>query len=185
MATNRLPNDIRMFIVKHLAAGEGRNAIVELVQKEFKRKIHPMTVYNISKRQANDVAIVKNQIVKDTATSAVALKNKANNLIARKLDLVEADMDKVQKAREDYQRGFITKHEFDTLMSTYEKATLYELASISKEASAQAKAEDPNEPTAQDAAALAMMLEAIRSGNPVNIIHAVNSPTPSSQSLEA
>ena len=70
-------------------------------------------------------------------------------------------------------------------MSTYEKATLYELASISKEASAQAKAEDPNEPTAQDAAALAMMLEAIRSGNPVNIIHAVNAPTPSSQSLEA
>lgn len=177
----KLPATITKFVVKHLATGAGRKEIVELVKKEFDREIHPMTVYNISKRESTTVEVMQNQIIKDAAVSASSLKNKANNLLARKLDMAENDMDKIQELREDYRNGIITKHEFDVQMATFEKITVNELATISKEATAQMKAEDPNEPTAQDAAALAMMLEAIRAGNPINIIQTLKTPTPSSQ----
>ena len=176
------PTKIQRFVVKHLAVGDTRDEIVAKVKKEYNFDLHAMTVYAIGKRRHEEVNTIRAAILKETATTAAQLKTKANNLIGRKLDKATADFDEIQKIRQEFRNGFITKHEYDIQMKTLETMTVGELAQISKEASTQVKAEDPNEPTAQDAATLALMLEAIRSGNPINIIQAVNSPTPSSQS---
>lgn len=142
----------------------------------YKFTVHPDTIGRIKQRRkleihdAHDVIAAGSELI-----GAAALKQKTHRLINRKLERAIEDDTEIDKLRAQLRAGEITRAKFDEECARYEVLTINELVKVSDSMHTQSKTEDDTGAlTAQDQAALQLLVEGIRSGNPFQLVQVLN-----------
>lgn len=166
----------RQYIVSLLALGNTKPEIIKKFNERYHRKIHPTTIIRLKKQQgiaigeAHDVLAAKSEIV-----GANALKQKTYRLLDRKLDRAIDDDTEIDQLRAKLKAGEIDRKEFDYECAKYEVLTVRELTQIADTMNKHGKGEeDDGALSPQDQAMLQMIMQAINSGNAVNLVQVVN-----------
>lgn len=175
MASN-LPVYQREYIVQLLALGNTKPQIIEKFEDRYGRRIHPTTIIRLKKKyrrnihDAHDIIAAGSDMV-----GAAALKQKSYRLLDRKLDQAIEDQTELDKLRLRLKAGEITKQEFDRESERYEVLTINELTKVADSMHTHTKQNNENEPlTPQDQAALQLLVEGIKSGNPFQLVQVIN-----------
>ena len=166
----------KQYIIQLLALGNTKRQINEKLKERYKRTVHPDTIMRIKKKHELEIADAHDVIAAGSEmVGATALKQKTYRLINRKLDRAIEDESDIDRLRAQLKAGEITKSQFDTEVARYEVLTINELAKLSDAMHTQSKNSDEDGAlTPQDQAALQLLVEGIRSGNPMQLIQVLN-----------
>lgn len=171
-----LPQYQRDYIVNLLAMGNTKPEIIRKFEERYKRKIHPTTIIRLKKQQAVAINDAHDKLaVGSELIGATALKQKAHRLINNRLDRAIDDESEIDKLSAKLKAGEITRSQFDEEAARYEVLTINELTKLSDSMHQQSKNEDDTSNlTPQDQAALAMLMQGINNGNPLQLIQVLN-----------
>lgn len=99
------------------------------------------TLMGIKKRNANNLALIKDKLIEFEISKSKKILGKAQDLISKKLDKVEESEDVKEQAIADYREGTIDQEEYQRRVTGLLDVTLSELNSVSKEAFNQSQIE--------------------------------------------
>jgi hypothetical protein len=153
-------------IVALLARGDTHAQIQEQMAREF-RGVHMRTIAAVKKRNKENFDIIRARLLEKQEHDASALKEKANKMISKKLDIEDKKLEIIQRAREDYLNGAISLKELTEILKRHRETTLTELVSVSKEMHNQSSEDPDSKPDAQKD--LSDLVNAIRSGDEVKL----------------
>lgn len=171
-----LPQYKREYITSLLALGNTKAQIIAKVKKRYGHEIHPTTITRLKKQNALAIADAHDHIAAGSEiVGAAALKQKSYRLLDRKLDRALEDDSEIDKIRLKFRSGEIDKDEFDKEVARYEVLTINELTKVADSMHTHLKtAEDEQPLSPQDQAAMKMIMEGIKSGNPTVLVQALN-----------
>lgn len=177
-----IPENIEESIVRQLVQKKSYKDIVAHVNNKFERKINVQTVGRIRNRNLERIINARELVVKNAAIEAIDIQQRAYRLIDKKLERAEIQDDEMEKIRKKYRDGTISRAEYLLQIESYEQVTLSQISQVLgavKDDKKQAGAEM----TPADTAALQLMVEGIKSGNPINLVQILRQT--SEQSPEA
>jgi len=183
MAAPLKQNEVAL-IVQSISLGDTRAETMAKFTKEFGRTINEITVSRVKARNLALIASTRQQIVNTGAITALRLKERSYKIIDRRLNRAEADESEIDKLRVQLQKGEITQAVFKEKVAVYEQLTLNELIKVADHAVVASKGQDDDPPSAADQAAFAMLVQGIKSGNPIQLIQVLN-PTVNTQAAPA
>jgi superfamily II RNA helicase len=151
-------------IVALLARGD----TYQQIQAAFEglRKLNEKTIRKVKIRNKENLDLIKERQLQREEADALAIKQKANKLISRRLDQSDHDAEALVKANEDFAKGTINYKEWQTLVAKLKPTSLPELVSVSREMHNQSSTETPPQTPHKDLQAL---VAAIRSGDEVRL----------------
>lgn len=164
----------KRWIVKRITLNHKYNDIIREFEEKFDRRINSATIMRLKQRHLGAITQGQAQLVETGAIQAASLQQQSYRLLQRKMDRAEAHETDIQRLKRQYRDGEI---EYDTLkraLETYEQLTVTELTNIANAAHAHSKGHEDDAPTPADAAAMHMLVEGIRSGNPVQLVQILN-----------
>ena len=153
-------------IVALLARGDTQVEIQREMERDF-RGVHLRTIAAVKKRNKENFDIIRARLLEKQEHDAGALKEKANKMISKKLDIEDKKIEIIQKAREDYLNGTIGLKELTEILKRHRETTLTELVSVSKEMHNQSSEDPDSKPGVQKD--LSDLVNAIRSGDEVKL----------------
>lgn len=170
MAANTgLTLDQETKIVLLLARGDTR----EEIQAQMDFHVSKQTISAVKKRNKDNLQLIATKVAEKAAEDAASIKQKANTLIAKRLDKVDDTFEILDKARQDWLDDKITWKEYEKIQRRYKEVSLGELVNVSKEMHAQSNSGDTPPASPKDLAELAA---AIASGDEVRITQATFNP---------
>lgn len=167
----------RDFVIQMGVLGNTRSQIAEKFLTKYGRTINLRTVTRIWKESKDEMDEAQNAIVNQgmTLVTGDALKQSSYNVLARRLKRAEADESEIEKLRIKLRAGEITKHDFDRDCARYEQLTINELVKVADMGFVHGqKAGEGPALTPEDQAALALLTEGLKNGNPFQLIQVVN-----------
>lgn len=162
------------YVVKCLTLGNTHKEIQKKFDLRYERKLNLITIGRIKKRHLETIGAGKTAIVHDGTVKAATLKQKSYQLIEAKLDAALEDNTELQKLRKEFQSGTLSESTYKQKRALYEELTINELSKISESLHNQGKDDKADPTTPQDQAAMAALLEAVKLGNPINLIQMLN-----------
>lgn len=103
------------------------------------------------------------------------LKQKAYKQLEQKLEQAEKDDSEIGRLRTELNTGTITRKEFDQKVARYERLTVNELVKIADMAHNHVRHDGEETPmTPEDKAAFGVLMEGLKTGNPLQIIQVLN-----------
>lgn len=165
-----IPVEKEIKIVAMIARGDTQTQIAEVME------VHPVTVANIKKRNAEVLKMIQSKMIAHQAKLASQNLEKANELIKKRLHNAEHFDQEMAKIELEYESSEKTKEDdanYRAKMANLRRSldiTLTELTGVSREMHSQAKADIasdiPKDPE-QAKAHLAALVEAINNGDEV------------------
>lgn len=152
-------------VVALLARGDRIQDIIDAFPGR-QYKMSNKTVMAVRKRNAESLALLKQQALEKATEDAGSIKEKANKKISRRLDSDEKNRQVLEKAKSDMLDDKITWKEYKEILRAHKDLSIQELVSVSKEMHSQSsKATDDETPKAD----LAALVAAIKSGEETKI----------------
>jgi hypothetical protein len=151
-------------IVALLARGDMYQEIIEAFKGE--RPLTNATISAVKKRNKENLELITQRQLEKEEADALAVKQKANKMIAKKLDQSDQNQETLDKANERYASGKITHKEYLSLTKHLKPVTIPELVSVSREMHTQSSAEPPKQDAHKD---LQSLVAAIREGDEVEL----------------
>lgn len=171
-----IPANIEESIVKQLVRKKAHKDIVAHVKKEFDRHVNIQTIGKIRARNLERITNAQSLVQTNAAVQAIDIQNRAYRLLDKKLERAEVQDDEMEKIRKKYRDGQIDHAEYRRRIEAYENVTIGQISQVLTSVK-----EDKNAPkgviSPEDQAALELLAEGIRSGNPVNLIQILNQTT--------
>lgn len=153
-------------VVAMLARGDEQQQIIDALGGGITKN----TITAIKKRNKENLALIQEKMSVKAAEDAMSIKNKANVLISKKLDM-GIDYDKIlDKARQEWVDGDIDNQEFQKILNAHHDLSIGELVNVSREMHSQAAGPEKPPATASD---LALLAAAIKSGDTLKITQMV------------
>lgn len=172
----KLPPYQRDYIIQLLALGNTADQISEKVREKYDRPLALSTVYLIKRQKADQIAEAQNSIATSREIIAAPLiRQKSYRRLNRRLDKTEADETKIDQLRKQWQAGEINEAKFHAEVVKYEVMSTNELIKMADMSHTHARQGSEDEPlTAADQAALSLLVEGLKSGNPMQLIQVLN-----------
>lgn len=179
MSTNQkqLSRDKELEIVSMIARGDR----YEDIHQETGVAI--ATVGRVKQRNLTALKKIEQKLAEHKARKTARLLDKTNDLIESKLDKAKTNVDAGEELWQRYQNSEITLREYIDAVKTFEKLTLTELTSVSKEMFSQNKAEEAKSGSggaetskAETQLALNAILEAMEQGDAVTLQQIIFAP---------
>lgn len=166
------------YITRLLALGNTHKQIREKVQARYRHGVADSTIRRIRKENSKQIQTAHDALAgSDELIAATALQQKSYKLLDRRLDRALKDDSEIDSLRLKLQTGEIDKAEFDAQVKRYERLTINELTKIADTTHTHAKGGDEAPAMTQaDQAALQVLVEGIRSGNPFQLVQVLNPP---------
>lgn len=167
----------RDYILQLTVLGDNRRTIQQKFLEKYGRTLNERTVTRLRAENRLKLDEAKNSIINQgmTLVSGDALKQKAYSLINHKLRHAEDDESEIEKIRIKFKAGEITKHEYDVQVARYERLTVNELVKIAEMGFEHAhKGNESGALTPEDQAALTLLTEGLKNGNPMQLIQVLN-----------
>lgn len=177
-----IPENIEESIVRQLVQKKSYKDIVKHINDKFERKINVQTVGRIRNRNLERIINARELVVKNAAVQAIDIQQRAYRLLDKKLERAEVQDDEMEKIRKKYRAGLLSRGEYLAEIESYEQVTLSQIAQVLGSVKDDKKAGAP-EMTPADTAALQLMVEGIKAGNPINLVQILRQT--SEQSPEA
>ena len=152
-------------IVALLGRGDTHEEIQQNMEADY-RPVSRNTIIRVKKRNGPNLQIIKTRFLEKHEADALAIRQKANLIINKRLSMTERVSDLVAKAQKQYMEGEMTSDEYVEILKANREATMNELVGVSREMHNQAKEE---EAPAGDQKDIAALVEAIRSGDEVTL----------------
>ncbi len=172
----RLTANQQRWVVKRITLHHKYGDIKKAFEEKFGRSINPMTIVRLKKKYLDVVTENRALIVRDGAISAASMKQQSYRLIQKRMDWAETDVSELEKLRGQYRRGEISAEDYKRQRQAYEELTISELTNVANSAHSHMKGNEDEAPNPGDQAALQMLMEGIKSGNPVQLIQVLNPP---------
>jgi hypothetical protein len=153
-------------VIALLARGELYDDIRTHVKEHFGRTISKASIVSVKKRNKENLAIIRDKLLQKEEEDALALKDKANKYLNKRLDREIKTSQIIDDAQKAYLNGEITVEEYVGIVRSHKEITVTEVVNVSKTMHEQSKNTETVENTKTDTAAL---VEAIRSGDEVTI----------------
>lgn len=167
----------RDYILQLTVLGDNRRTIQRKFLEKYGRTLNERTITRLRAEHRLRLDEAKNSIINQgmTLVSGDALKQKAYSLLNHKLRHAEDDESEVEKIRIKFKAGEITKHEYDVQIARYERLTVNELVKIAEMGFEHAhKGNESGALTPEDQAALTLLTEGLKNGNPMQLIQVLN-----------
>lgn len=169
-----LSQNQKRWVVKRITENWKYADIIAEFEKKWQRRINTATIMRLKQKHLGSIQAGQSAIVEAGAIQAATLKQQSYRLMQHRMNRAEKDTTELDKLRLQWQNGEISDKEYDFQRSRYTELTVVELTKIADSAHNHAKGADEEPPSPGDKAALDMILEGIRSGNPVNLIQVLN-----------
>lgn len=164
--------------VVHLGVlGNTRAQIREKFHAKYNRPIHERTITKIWRDNKVQMDEAQNTIAQSglEILTGDALKQRSYQLLDTRLKRAQSDESEIEKLRARFLAKEITAQEFDRECARYEQLTINELVKIADMGFEHAhKAGEGPALTPEDQAALTLLTEGLRSGNPLQLIQVLN-----------
>lgn len=170
----KLSQNEQRWIVKRLSLNKPHKEIRDEFLKKFERPVSSVTLSRLRSKHLGVITTTQKALVEQDAIQAAGLKNKAYKHLERRLDQAEEDETEVEKLRRQWRLGMITRSEYEQAVRSYVTLSVSELTTIANMGHTHSKGEDDPNLKPTDRAALELMLEGIRSGNPVQLVQIMN-----------
>lgn len=170
----KLTQNQQRWIVKRLSLNKPHKEIRDEFLAKFERPVSSVTLSRLRGKHLGVITTTQKALVEQDAIQAAGLKNKAYKHLERRLDQAEEDETEVARLRRDWRNGLITRTEYEVAVRSYVTLSVSELTNIANMGHTHSKGEDDDSLKPTDRAALEMMLEGIRSGNPVQLVQILN-----------
>lgn len=167
----------REFVIHSGVLGDTRASIQKKFLDKYGRTINERTITRIwreNRIQMDDAkaAIINNDM---NLISGDSLKQEAYLLLHQRLSRAKTDDSEIAKLRSQRIAGEITKHEYDVAISRYEQLTVNELVKIAEMGfDHNHKGNESAALTPEDQAALSLLMEGLKSGNPMQLLQVLN-----------
>lgn len=133
------------------------------------------TLTRIRNKQRPAINEAQEYLTREEVVGANVLKQKSYKLINKKLDRAINDDSEIDRLRAQLKAGEIDRKEFDQECTRYEVMTINELTKVSDSMNNHLKGGDETPAlTAEDQAALQMLMAGLNSGNPFQLIQVLN-----------
>jgi hypothetical protein len=162
---SRLTAEEETKILALIVRGDTYSEIQKIMEKEH-RHVTQVTITKVKQRNKKNLEIIKARMQAKAETDAMALKDKANKILDKKLDRSEATEDILAKAQADYLDKKIEFKEYMEIIRTQREVSITELVSVSKEMHNQSK---EDEATPVDKKDITALVQAIKSGDEVTL----------------
>lgn len=143
-----------------------RGDTYEKIREQVDGRVTDVTIRAVKRRNKENLDIIRQKMMEKATDDAMSIKDKANRIISNKLNHIDANLEILNKAREDWLDDKIDYKEFETIHKKYKDVTLNELVTVSKEMHHQAVETEQPKAAPQDLSAL---VEAIKSGDQVKV----------------
>jgi hypothetical protein len=165
------------FIIHMGTLGSTRKEIVADFKKRYGRPLHTRTITLLWRENRERMDEARRALITPQMQNLTGdlLKRKSYGLIKRRLDRAEADESEIERIRLRFKAGQISKHEFDEQVARYEQLTITELVKLADMGAEHArKNNDGPTLTPEDQAALSLLTEGLKNGNPLQLIQVIN-----------
>lgn len=151
-------------IVALLASG----STYETIKAEFKgiRNLSDPTIAKVKKRNKENLDMIAERMLQRQEQDAASIKQKANKLIAKRLDQSDEFQDLLNATLDDFKSGKIDYKTYQDKIKAFRTLSVSELVSVSREMHTQSGTEPAKETPHKDLQAL---VAAIRSGDEVRL----------------
>jgi hypothetical protein len=167
----------RQFVIQMGVLGNSRQQIANKFLEKYGRTINLRTVTRIWKESRDEMDEAQKAIQNQglTIVTGDALKQKSYNVLNRRLERAEKDESEIEKLRIKLRAGEITLSDFNRDCAKYEQLTINELVKVADMGfvHSQKNGEGPAL-TPEDQAALAVLTEGLKNGNPLQLIQVLN-----------
>lgn len=153
-------------IVALMARGDNYTEIQKELMDSLGKHVSKVTLSKVRARNKENLALIAQRVMEKEEADALAIKNKANNIIKKKLDSEDKTEAIITKAKADYLDGEITIKEYMEVVKFHRPTGLTELVGVSKEMHNQAGTVPDKPVSSEDMAKLAA---AIQSGDEVTL----------------
>lgn len=153
---------------------------VSAIQADFKerygRTVSDVTISLLRTKKAEVIKDAQNAMVlQGDQLAPGAINHRANKAIVKELDRHEEDAGEIDELRRKLHAGEIDRAKFDLEVTKYEALTIAELIKISDSMHKQSLRAGNTDPlTPEDQAAFAIIMDGLKSGNPMLLVQALN-----------
>jgi len=167
----------RDFVIQLGVLGNQRQQIATKFLEKYGRTINLRTITRIWKESRDEMDEAQKSIINQgmTLVTGDALKQRSYTLLERRMKRAESDETEIEKLRIKMRAGEITEAQFNIDCRNYEQLTINELVKVADMGfvHGQKSGEGPAL-TPEDQAALALLTEGLKNGNPFQLIQVVN-----------
>lgn len=167
----------REFVIHSGVLGETRASIQKKFLEKYGRTINERTITRIWRENRIQMDDAKAAIINNDANliSGDSLKQEAYLLLHQRLSRATTDEGELAKLRSQYKTGELSKHEYDVARSRYEQISINELVKIAEMGfEHNHKGNESAALTPEDQAALALLMEGLKNGNPMQLLQVLN-----------
>lgn len=175
----------RMKVLAFLARGDSNERINQALIKEQDLTLSNSALADLRRKHADTIALMQQQIAGAEVEKVVQARNKALNLLNRKLDKAAEDMTAMEKVDQEYRDDKIAMGEWRRRRAGLLRMSIMELTSVIRETYSQIKpGEDPEKkertgdgaPPSYTAKQLEAVLAALQSGKTVELHRLIMNP---------
>lgn len=164
--------------IMHLGVlGNTRAQIREKFIAKYSRPVNPRTISRIWKENKEQMDEAQNSIASQgmDMVTGDSLKQRSYKIMDRRLHRAETDESEIEKLRVQLRAGEITKQQFNASCAQYEQLTINELVKVAAMGFEHSqKGKEGPALTPEDQAALSLITEGLKSGNPFQLIQVLN-----------
>lgn len=167
----------RDFVIQLGVLGNSRQQIANKFLEKYGRTINLRTITRIWRESRDEMDEAQKSIINQgmTLVTGDALKQQSYTLLHRRMKRAEADESEIEKLRIKLRAGEISEGDFNLSCKKYEQLTINELVKVADLGfvHGQKSGEGPAL-TPEDQAALALLTEGLKNGNPFQLIQVLN-----------
>lgn len=175
MAAN-IPQFKKDYVLQLHALGVAPTDIGERFRERYGHTLSRRTIWRLKKDNKEDLKDAQNSIIGNpNIVSSPLLKQKTYRRLNRRLDRTEKDETEIERLRRQWQAGEIDQAKFEREVIKWEFMATNEIIKIADMSHTHSRHGDDETPmTAADQAALSLLSEGLKSGNPFQLIQVLN-----------